>query len=333
MGIGNRLLDASITYSFDKTGYIRHAREFDPAGTDVSLSGRVALVTGANSGIGREISRQLAQRGARVYALCRNASRGANAVNALVREGVGDVRLQVVDLAVQRSIRAFAAAFDEPVVDMLVHNAGALLDTRTLSAEGYEVTAATHLWGPHLLTALMQPRLRAAQQARVIWVSSGGMYAKGLRLEQLGATEGPYDGVSAYAQAKRAQVVLSELWAAHLADTSITVNAMHPGWVDTPGVARALPRFYRRLGSRLRTVAQGADTAVWMAVAPSLAHVRGRFFFDRKARKTHLLPFTRERQRTRDALWRLAFASVDLSAPDEAQAESSPRSSFVMEAH
>jgi NAD(P)-dependent dehydrogenase (short-subunit alcohol dehydrogenase family) len=110
--------------------------------------------------------------------------------------------------------------------------------------------------------------------------------------------------VIAYAETKRAQVVLSELWAEELRGSPIAVNAMHPGWADTPAVKSSLPRFHRITRNILRTPAEGADTVVWLAACPSLRST-GRFFFDREERRTHLLPFTRETVRDRRALWRL----------------------------
>jgi hypothetical protein len=95
------------------------------------------------------------------------------------------------------------------------------------------------------------------------------------------------------------------MWAERLAGTGVVVNAMHPGWADTPAVASSLPRFRRAMASRLRTPEEGADTVVWMAVCPRIEGETGRFYFDREPRTTHLLPWTREDPRERRRLWRL----------------------------
>ncbi len=298
-----RLLDASILFSFDRSGYRRHARRFDPADLDVGLEGRSCLVTGANSGLGLAITRGLATRGATVHMLCRSAERGAAARKTLAAEtGNPNLHLHVVDLSETASIRGFVAALPAPRVDVLIHNAGVLPLQRETNSEGLERTVATHLVGPHLLTALLRPRLDGA---RVIWVSSGGMYGTRLDPDALLRNDDDYDGVAAYARTKRGQVVLSALWAEALADRGATVHAMHPGWAATPGVERSLPRFWRLMEGRLRTPEEGADTALWLAAAARIPGRTGGFWFDRRRVRTHLVPWTRETAAARRRLWQL----------------------------
>jgi NAD(P)-dependent dehydrogenase (short-subunit alcohol dehydrogenase family) len=302
----SRLLDASILLSFDRTGYRRHAAGFDPTDLQVDLAGRVCLVTGANSGIGLETSLALAARGGRVWMLCRNRERGQTAVRDVrARTGSRRVHLGVVDISDAEAIRRFARGLAAPVVDVIVHNAGVLPDQRTESADGHELTFATHVLGPWLLTTLLLPRLRKSRDARVVFVSSGGMYSQTLSLSDWEWRDRPFDGVVAYAQTKRMQVVLAELLAAELADSGICVNAMHPGWADTPAVRTSLPRFWNVMRRVLRTPAEGADTVAWLAASPAVRGQTGRFWFDRQARSTHLLPWTRERREERQALRRL----------------------------
>ncbi len=120
----------------------------------------------------------------------------------------------------------------------------------------------------------------------------------------------PYDGVVAYAETKRAQVVLAELWAERLRSQRIAVNAMHPGWADTPSVRSSIPGFYRMTRHILRTPAEGADTIVWLAAADAARAHSGRFFFDREPRGTHWLPGTRETDAERRALWKRVEADA-----------------------
>jgi NAD(P)-dependent dehydrogenase (short-subunit alcohol dehydrogenase family) len=302
----SRLLDASILLSFDRTGYRRHAVDFDPADLQVDLTGRVCLVTGANSGIGLETSLALAARGARVWMLCRNRQRGRAAVREVrARSGSRRVQLGFVDVSDAESIRRFVHGLKESVVDVLVHNAGVLPYERTESADGYELTFATHVLGPWLLTRLLRSRLRRSRDARVVFVSSGGMYTQALSLRDLAWRTRPYDGVVAYAQTKRMQVVIAELLAVEFAGSRVCVNAMHPGWADTPAVRTSLPRFWNVMRRVLRTPAEGADTVVWLAASPAARGQTGRFWFDRQTRSTHLLPWTRERRPQRQALRRL----------------------------
>lgn len=297
------LLDASILFSFDRSGFHRHARSFAPNDLDVDLSGRVCLVTGANSGIGLETSRALAARGATVWMLCRDRARGERAARQVRADTRSRrVHLSLLDVSDLGAIRRFARGFPEPRVDVLVHNAGVLPDRRIASVDGHEITLATHVLGPWTLTQALLPRLRGSPDARVVFVSSGGMYTQRLSLDDCEWLRRPYDGVAAYAQTKRMQVVLAELLAEDLQGSRFTVSCMHPGWADTPAVRTSLPRFWKALRHRLRTPAEGADTVVWLA-ASHAAHGRpGLFWFDRGPRTTHLLPWTRESDADRRAL-------------------------------
>ncbi len=302
--------------SFDRIGFYRHSRAFRVADLEIDLSGRVCLVTGGNAGLGRATSEALARRGATVRLLCRNAGRAEEARDEIRRTtGNPKVDFDVVDLSDLGSVRRFVAGGSVPKVHVLVHNAGVLPPRRILSAEGFELTLATHVIGPHLLTNLLTTSLRAAGDARVIYVSSGGMYTQRLSLQDLGWDSRPYDGVVAYAQTKRMQVVLAERWAQVLAGTGVSVYAMHPGWADTDGVKTSLPGFHKLTRPILRTAEQGADTVVWLAVCRPAPTPSGSFWFDRKQRSTHYLPWTLEGQPVCDRLWELCqrYAGIEKS--------------------
>ncbi|MEZ6187902.1 MAG: SDR family NAD(P)-dependent oxidoreductase [Planctomycetota bacterium] len=306
MGVLDRLLDASIFFSFDASGFARHAAGFDPEDLALDLAGRRYLVTGANSGLGFATTQALLALGATVYLGCRSLERGRAALERLPPSD-GTPELVELDVADLEGVRAFGTGWTTPL-DGLIHNAGVLPDAREL-VDGNERTLATHVLGPWLLTELLRPVLeRAPRRARVVWVSSGGMYTTGLSLDDVDWTERPYDGVKAYAQTKRMQVVLAELFAARWGSEGPAVHAMHPGWAATPGVERSLPGFYRRLAGRLRTPAQGADTIVWLAAADAPATCSGELWFDREVRSPYLLPWTRADRPTRDALWELCEA-------------------------
>ncbi len=300
------VLDPTIVFSFGRQGFAIHSRSFRPGDLDVDLTGKVALVTGANSGLGRATALELARRGADVYLMVRHARRGEEARAAIAAEtGSARVFLEIVDLSDLAQVRAACARLPVGRVDILVHNAGLMPAERLLTGDGLELTVATHVVGPFLLTELLRPRL--ARGSRVIWVSSGGMYTKKLEVAELEALSDPtgpsYDGVAAYAYTKRAQVVLAELWAERLRGAGVDVNAMHPGWADTVAVRESLPRFHRLTRPLLRDHAQGADTIVWLAACPRLAGESGGFWFDRERRRTHLLPSTRESSAEREALF------------------------------
>ena len=313
--IYDRLADASIFFSFDSTGYQRHARRFDPRDLEVDLADKRILVTGANSGLGRAAALALAHLNAEVWLLCRNEERGRAALDDLrLSSGNEKLRLELVDVSSMASIRDFVERLGDLPVDVLINNAGVLPSERRLTDDGLELTWATNVVGPFLLGWLLVPHLRAAAreagEARMINVTSGGMYTQRLDLRDLDwqkrlSRGEKFDGVVAYAQTKRAEVILTEMWADRLAGTGIAVNSMHPGWADTPAVREALPRFWRLTRNRLRSPRQGADTMVWLAASPGARGATAKLFFDRKSVPTHLLAKTRERPRDRAQLWTL----------------------------
>jgi NAD(P)-dependent dehydrogenase (short-subunit alcohol dehydrogenase family) len=305
-GALSRLIDPTIAFSFDRTGFAVHSLGFDERDLDVTLDERRCAVTGANAGIGYETARALADLGAEVILLCRNSERGEQAAET-IREETGNKRVtcERLDVSDLKAVREVAESVAKQPLDVLVHNAGVLPDQRIESPQGLELTWATHVIGPFVLTALLRDALAAAPGSRVIWVSSGGMYTRRLNLRDPNWTGRPYDGVIAYAETKRAQTVLSEVWADELQDSRITVNAMHPGWADTGSVRESLPVFYRVTKPLLRTAAQGADTVVWLAASERAGSHTGQFFFDRAPRCTHILPLTRESPSDRRALWAL----------------------------
>jgi len=298
-----RTLDVNVVSSFGKSGYVMRARYFDPEALNVDLSGKVAIVTGANSGVGYASCRGLAELGATVYMLCRSEERGRAAIQAMGEEGVvsDNLQLEIVDIADLDAIHDFANRFTEARVDILVNNAGILVDDYQTSADGIELTWATNIRGAYALTRSLLPKLEAAH-GRVVMVSSGGMYLKKLDLDAVDRGPEGYDGVSAYANSKRAMVALATEWATALSDRGITINAMHPGWVDTPTLEASLPRFYRLSKSILRNWSEGADTIVWLAASEAAESETGKLFFDRRARLAHFVPWTWDSAKARQAL-------------------------------
>jgi NAD(P)-dependent dehydrogenase (short-subunit alcohol dehydrogenase family) len=179
-------------------------------------------------------------------------------------------------------------------IDVLINNAGALFNEWGETDEGVEQSFALLLLSPWRLTRALHPLLREAP-GRVVNVISGGMYSQRLNVDRLEASPEGYGGAKAYARCKRALMVVTEEWAKDWADDGIVVNAMHPGWADTPGVESSLPGFHRLTKRILRTPEEGADTIVWLAAATEAGEVSGKLFLDREPRTTHLLDRTRER--------------------------------------
>lgn len=291
------LVELPVVTSFTRVGYdVRSRLEHWTRLSGYDLTGRVVLVTGATSGLGLAASEALARCGATLILLGRDPAK-TERVRARLAEETGNVRLSTViaDMGDLTAVRAAAAEIlsGHDALHVLIHNAGALSPRRTTAPDGTEATVASQVVGPFLLTGLLLERLRASAPARVLTMSSGGMYATGLTVDHLEMTD-DYRGAEQYARAKRAQVTLNELWAERFQHRGVVFHAVHPGWADTPGVEASLPTFRRIVGPFLRTPEQGADTLVWLAAddgAPLAT--TGKFWLDRRPRPIHKLPTTR----------------------------------------
>lgn len=292
----DQLVEAPIAPSFTRLGYDIRSRtdHWDPVDDD--LSDRVVVVTGATSGLGRSAAGTLAQLGATVVLVGRDAER-TESTRAELEADTGNERIETA-IADMGDLEAVAALSDElgarhERIDVLVHNAGALTADRRESPQGIEMTVASQVMGPFLLTAQLLHRLREARPGRVLTMSSGGMYAAPLTVSGLQMSAEDYDGTQQYARAKRAQVTLNEMWAELVDPSEIAFHALHPGWADTPGVAESLPTFRKVVGPLLRTPEQGADTLMWLAATGRATESSGGFWLDRRPRSIHRLPTTR----------------------------------------
>ncbi len=312
------LLDKTVVLSFTNLGYWLRRGAFDDL---PRLDGKTVVVTGATSGLGKAAATALASLGARVWLVARSPEKSAQARDDIAAQVQGaDLRIGLADLGELAEVRKLAEEIQgsEDEIHALVSNAGALVHERTVTSDGIELTLAVHVVGPFLLTHLLRPQLAAAGSARVVVVASGGMYGTRIKVRDLHSARGEFDGTMAYARAKRAQVILTEMGAELLAPEGIAVSSMHPGWADTPGVESSLPGFYRLTKPFLRSPGQGADTMVWLAAAGDPLSRTGEFFLDRVARPTHKLSRTKETQEERVALWTevAKLAGVDCPVPE-----------------
>lgn len=303
------VIEAPVFTSFTRLGYDARSRlaDWNPIG-EYDATGRVFLVTGATSGLGLVTAEQLAAVGATVVLLGRDESK-TNRVRDRISESTGSelVSTAIADMGDLDAVRRVAGELNERLdrLDVLIHNAGALSATRQLSAQGMEQTVASQVVGPFLLTTLLLPVLEKSAPARVLTMSSGGMYASPLRVNelQMGAD---YKGSEQYARAKRAQVTLNEMWPQRVASADVVFHAMHPGWADTPGVRESLPTFRKIVGPLLRSPQQGADTMLWLALDDGEPRAStGKFWLDRHQRSIHKLPSTRssDTPERRQQLW------------------------------
>jgi dehydrogenase/reductase SDR family protein 12 len=275
-------LDATLL-GFTKLGI--SARGINVAEAFPDVAGKHVMVTGATGGIGRAAAQRLASNGAIVHCVGRSPEKLA----ALERETDGTVVTHLADLSSMEAIMHLTAAFLDEGHGLcgIINNVGVMSPERVTTSEGFEVSYAVNLLGQYVLTTNLLPVLKSSAPARIVMVSSGGMYSQPLTATNMQSTEGPYDGTAAYARTKRGQVELAEYWARNLADNNIRVNSMHPGWVDTEGVRSALPTFRKFTRPLLRNEDQGADSAVWLIAARGADAITGKFIHDRKPRPTH----------------------------------------------
>jgi NAD(P)-dependent dehydrogenase (short-subunit alcohol dehydrogenase family) len=239
------------------------------------------VITGATSGIGKEVATSLASRGAHVVLACRDAVRGEETAADINDANEAErATVMTVDTSAPTSIAAFAREYRDTYgpLDVLVNNAGVLLTDRRTSIDGIELTFATNVLGYYLVTAELLDALKAAAPSRVVNVASA--YAGHVDLEDLQFGRRPYDGMTAYAQSKACDRMLTWALARRLDGHSVTVNAMAPGLVLDTRLYRQLPaetkRELARYGSR--SVTEGAETAAWLASSPEVEGVTGSFF-------------------------------------------------------
>lgn len=300
----DQLLDRLVIPGFSRLGYgIRRLTPDHPR-----VDGRTIVVSGATAGLGEWTALRLAELGANVVAIGRSSDKLARLAN----KASGDLTTERSDLSSMRDVDSLADRLldDHPEIHVLINNVGAMFDTRQETRDGLELTFATNLAGQFLLTDRLIPRLVASAPARIITVSSGGMYTTPLNVAHL---QSPFDyrPALAYARTKRAQVVLSELWAEQLKGSGVVAHSVHPGWVDTPGVAGSMPRFRLITRPLLRTVEQGADTIVWLATADEPARTSGLFWHDRQPRPTHRLDSTAECPGSPDLLRSYLYRTIE----------------------
>jgi len=253
------------------------------------VTGKTCLVTGANSGIGKETALGLARAGARAVLVCRNQQKGEAALADIRREtGSSELDLLIADMSSLVSVRALAAQVEQryPRLDVLVNNAGAALWERKLSAEGIEMTVAGNHLGPALLTMKLLERLKASAPARIVNVSSEAHRSARLDLNDLQYETRKYSGIAAYGQSKLLMNAFTFELARRLEGTGVTVNCLHPGVVstniwptDAPLVARAIMGLMKPFMTNSK---RGADVSLYLAMSPDVAGVNGKYFVKSK---------------------------------------------------
>ncbi|CAH1791843.1 unnamed protein product [Owenia fusiformis] len=266
-----------------------------PCQSTERVKGKTIIITGANSGMGKETAKELLKRGARVILACRDVEKGEEAVND-IKEQLRKKELNAVvmklDLSSFISVREFAKEFlkNESKLDVLINNAGViLLPERILSKDGFEMQLASNYLGHFLLTHLLLDRLESSAPSRIINMSAVAyQLADDIDLEDMNYENKEYNRSNAYAQSKLAVLLFTREMSRILEGTKVTVNAVHPGVVNSPGLRHmpfksspflslsfTLPIWYFTKSSK-----DGAQTTIYLAVASDVETVSGKFFVE-----------------------------------------------------
>ncbi|MDQ3362088.1 MAG: SDR family oxidoreductase [Actinomycetota bacterium] len=250
------------------------------------MGGKVALVTGGTSGIGKATATALAAMGADVVVVGRNPERGERAAAEIRAQTGGTVDLALADLSSQAGVRSLAEEFRRRYdrLDVLVNNAGLVQSTRTETPDGIETTFAINHLAPFLLTNLLLDVLEESAPSRVVTVSSEAERWGNIDFDDLQSKK-KYRGFPVYGMTKLANIMFTYELAGRLKGTGVTATCMHPGAVNTRfGTNNSGPMtiLFRLFKPFMRTPEQGADTLIWLASSPEVEGASGRYYSDRK---------------------------------------------------
>ncbi|XP_046802719.1 retinol dehydrogenase 11-like [Lucilia cuprina] len=279
------------------------------------LKGKVAIVTGCNTGIGKEIALELARRGAKVYMACRNYDKCEQARNEIITEtGNLDVFNRTLDLASLESIRQFVRDFllEETHLDILINNAGICCVKRSLTVDGFEQHLGVNHLGHFLLTNLLLDILKKSAPSRIVVMSSIIHYVASIKKEDLNS-EHHYNKMLAYAQSKLANILFTRKLSQLLQGSGVTVNCLHPGVVRTDlwrneAILDLLNIMFSWL--LLRSPKGGAQTALYLAIDPELKDKSGDYY--NRMKKTEVAAKAKD-EAMADWLWQESEKLVGLN--------------------
>jgi len=270
------------------------------------MHGKICLVTGSNSGLGKATAQGLAQQHATVILGCRDKQRGEAALAEIkAASPTAIVDLLLLDLSVQQSVRSAVTEFENRYspLDVLINNAAVFKPHRMLTAEGYETMFATNHLGPFLLTNLLLERLKTSPSARILTITAPSTTR--IAFEDLQA-EHSFKAFHAFGASKAANLLFTYELAHRLASTNITVNAIYPGLVKSP-LMREAPAPIRWVTSLLaQSPEQAAQTVVYYASSPQVRAMTG-LFFNKGRQPIDSSPYTKDRA-VQQQLWEASMA-------------------------
>jgi NAD(P)-dependent dehydrogenase (short-subunit alcohol dehydrogenase family) len=276
------------------------------------MNGKVVLITGATSGIGKATAIGLGAKGATLVLVARNKAKGQVAKAEIIKETGNDrVELMIADLASLHQIRILAEYFKARYsrLHVLINNAGAIFGHRSLTVDGYERTFAVNHLAPFLLTNLLLDVLKASAPSRVITVSSQAHEKQALNFNDL-QNEKNYSEYRVYGESKLANILFAKELARRLKGTGVTSNALHPGVVAT-NFGRSGSKALRAMISVAKifflSPENGAETSIYLASSPKVKNITGRYFVKKRPYRSSPISYDEE------AAWRLWEESEELT--------------------
>jgi NAD(P)-dependent dehydrogenase (short-subunit alcohol dehydrogenase family) len=281
------------------------------------MSGKVCLITGATSGVGRVTAREFAKMGATVIGVGRDPTRCEKTCADIQGiSGNSEVEFLLADLSNQAQVRRMARKFKEKYtrLEVLINNAGAFFLRRTLSQDGKEMTWALNHLSYFLLTNLLIEQIIASVPARIVNVASGAHYRGKIHFDNLNLERG-YNGWKAYCQSKLANVLFTYELARRLENTGVTVNSLTPGFVAT-GIGHNTPRLARFVvkmvqNKKGKTPDEGAETILYLASSAGMEGISSKFYIDKKTVKSSPISYDRE---TAQRLWEISERMTGLKS-------------------
>jgi len=261
--------------------------EVDEGETMMTMRGKICLITGGTNGIGKSTAQELARMGATVVIVGRNAQKTSQVVEE-IRAATGNQNVDslLADLSSQQEIRHLASEFRSKYsrLDVLLNNAGAVFMERQSSVDGIEMTLAVNHLASFLLTNLLLDTIKASAPARIVNVSSNAHKRARIDFDNLQGERSYSSG--AYGNSKLANILFTIELARRLEGTGVTVNALHPGFVNTGFGKNNSGFLFRILGAVVPLIArspeQGAETSIYLASSPDVQNVTGEYFVDSK---------------------------------------------------
>ncbi|MDX1797232.1 MAG: SDR family oxidoreductase [Candidatus Lokiarchaeia archaeon] len=278
------------------------------------MEGKICLITGANSGIGKETALALAKMNATVVMLCRNKKRGEKAQKEIIEQsGNRNVDLILCDLSSLEDINNFVSEFKNKYekLHVLINNAGVMLKNRTISLDGFEMNFAVHLLGPFLLTNLLLDILKKSAPSRIINVASAAHKRAKIDFEDLQSKNKKYRLFSAYGISKLAEILFTYELSRKLEGTKVTANAVHPGVVAT-NLGRDQSKFSQWVAKKFfKSPEEGAQTSIYLTSSSEVEGITGKYFINKEQRESSIESYNKENA---ERLWKICEEMTGLKS-------------------